>query len=164
MRTPQKNLTIFSSILYPGDSLNIHNRFYLSNKSGEQLLSLQTAIAMPKQQTQHSISQLIDEGKKYFLLQFEYARLTVTEKISLILGMMFLSLIVFVLAVGGSIYLSFALVYLLEPLLGIAASYALVGALFFLLAGAALLFKKAIILNPITRFISRVLLNDNDAE
>ncbi len=128
------------------------------------MLSPQTAIVMPNHQTNHSISQLWEEGKRYFLLHIDYARLTATEKISIILGMSFLSLIVLILSVGGGIYLSFALVYLLEPLLGIAASYALVGALFLLLAGAVVVFRKFFILNPITRFISRLLLNNNNSE
>ncbi len=119
---------------------------------------------MSNHQTSHSILHLWDEIKRYFLLHIDYARLTAAEKISVILGMSFLFLIVLVLSVGGGIYLSFALVYLLEPLLGITASYALVGVLFLLLAGTTILFRKQLILNPITRFISRVLLNDNDTE
>ena len=42
-------------------------------------------------------------------------------------------IIILVLAVGAGIYLSFALVYLLEPLVGIVGSYALLGALFLVL-------------------------------
>ncbi len=110
----------------------------------------------------NSILHLLEEGKQYFLLQFDYAKLTVTEKISVILGMSFLFFIVLILSLGGGIYLSFALVHLLKPLLGLAASYAVVGLFFLVLAGITIIFRRHLILNPITRFISRVLLNDDD--
>ena len=64
------------------------------------------------------------------------------------------------MSVGAGIYLSFALVYLLEPLVGIVGSYAIVGAVFLLLIAIVILFKKKLILVPITRFISKVLLDN----
>lgn len=109
----------------------------------------------------NAFKRLFDECKKYISLQIDYAKLTATEKISVILGMSVLFIIILVLAVGAGIYLSFALVYLLEPLVGIVGSYALLGGLFLLLIAIVVIFKQRIILAPITRFISRVLL-DND--
>ena len=101
----------------------------------------------------NAFRKLFEEGKKYINLQIDYAKLTATEKISVILGMS-------VLSVGAGIYLSFALVYLLEPLIGIVGSYAIVGAVFLLLIAIVILFKKKLILVPITRFISKVLLDN----
>ncbi|WP_346696012.1 phage holin family protein [Barnesiella viscericola] len=113
--------------------------------------------------TENALKRLFDEGKKYLTLQIDYAKLTATENLSVILGMSVLFIIILVLAVGAGIYLSFALVYLLEPLVGIVGSYALLGALFLLLIALVVIFKQRLILAPITRFISRVLLdNDND--
>ena len=68
--------------------------------------------------------------------------------------------VILVLSVGAGIYLSFALVYLLEPLVGIVGSYAIVGAVFLLLIAIVILFKKKLILVPITHFISKVLLDN----
>ena len=68
--------------------------------------------------------------------------------------------VILVLSVGAGIYLSFALVYLLEPLVGIVGSYAIVGAVFLLLIAIVILLKKKLILVPITRFISKVLLDN----
>ena len=101
----------------------------------------------------NAFRKLFEEGKKYINLQIDYAKLTATEKISVILGIL-------VLSVGAGIYLSFALVYLLEPLVGIVGSYAIVGAVFLLLIAIVILFKKKLILVPITRFISKVLLDN----
>ena len=68
--------------------------------------------------------------------------------------------VILVLSVGAGIYLSFALVYLLEPLVGIVGSYAIVGAVFLLLIAIVILFKKKLILVPITRIISKELLDN----
>ena len=81
----------------------------------------------------NAFRKLFEEGKKYINLQIDYAKLTATEKISVILGMSVLFAVILVLSVGAGIYLSFALVYLLEPLVGIVGSYAIVGAVFLLL-------------------------------
>ena len=107
----------------------------------------------------NAFRKLFEEGKKYINLQIDYAKLTATEKISVILGMSVLFAVILVLSVGAGIYLSFALVYLLEPLVGIVGSYA-IGAVFLLLIAIVILFKKKLILVPITRFISKVLLDN----
>ena len=62
----------------------------------------------------NAFRKLFEEGKKYINLQIDYAKLTATEKISVILGMSVLFAVILVLSVGAGIYLSFALVYLLE--------------------------------------------------
>lgn len=108
----------------------------------------------------NAFRKLFEEVKKYINLQIDYAKLTATEKISVILGMSVLFAVILVLSVGAGIYLSFALVYLLEPLVGIVGSYAIVGAVFLLLIAIVILFKKKLILVPITRFISKVLLDN----
>ena len=108
----------------------------------------------------NAFRKLFEEGKKYINLQIDYAKLTATEKISVILGMSVLFAVILVLSVGAGIYLSFALVYLLEPLVGIVGSYAIVGAVFLLLIAIVILVKKKLILVPITRFISKVLLDN----
>ena len=104
----------------------------------------------------NAFRKLFEEGKKYINLQIDYAKLTATEKISVILGMSVLFAVILVLSVGAGIYLSFALVYLV----GIVGSYAIVGAVFLLLIAIVILFKKKLILVPITRFISKVLLDN----
>ena len=116
---------------------------------------------MNEPEENNAFRKLFGEIKKYINLQADYAKLTATEKISVILGMSVLFLVILVLSVGAGIYLSFALVYLLEPLVGIVASYAIVGAVFLLLIAIVILFKNKLILVPITRFISTVLLDDD---
>ena len=59
----------------------------------------------------NAFRKLFEEGKKYINLQIDYAKLTATEKISVILGMSVLFAVILVLSVGAGIYLSFALVY-----------------------------------------------------
>lgn len=112
----------------------------------------------------NAFRKLFEEGKKYINLQIDYAKLTATEKISVILGMSVLFAVILVLSVGAGIYLSFALVYLLEPLVGIVGSYAIVGAVFLLLIAIVILFKKnsywflSLVLSPKCYWIMKKLL------
>ena len=54
----------------------------------------------------NAFRKLFEEGKKYINLQIDYAKLTATEKISVILGMSVLFAVILVLSVGAGIYLS----------------------------------------------------------
>ena len=48
----------------------------------------------------NAFRKLFEEGKKYINLQIDYAKLTATEKISVILGMSVLFAVILVLSVG----------------------------------------------------------------
>ena len=108
----------------------------------------------------NAFRKLFEEGKKYINLQIDYAKLTATEKISVILGMSVLFAVILVLSVGAGIYLSFALVYFFEPLVGFVGSYVIVGSVFLLLIAIVILFRGELKLDPSARFISNVLLDN----
>ena len=57
-----------------------------------------TFTAMPETHD-NAFKRLIEEGKKYLTLQIDYAKLTATEKISVILGMSVLFLLILVVGV-----------------------------------------------------------------
>ena len=61
-------------------------------------------------------------------------------------------------------YLSFALVYLMEPYIGLMWSYAVLAGIALLCAVVVIVFRTPLIINPITRFLTKVLLSDNDKE
>ncbi len=118
------------------------------------------AIMAENNTTNITFRELLEQGKRYLNLHLDYVKLTAIEKLSIILGMSVLFSVILTLSVGAGIYLSFAVVYLLEPLVGIVAAYAIVGAVCLILIAVAAIFKRRLILDPITRFVSRVLLND----
>ena len=105
---------------------------------------------------------LLEEGRKYVELQIDYARLTGTEKLSVMGSTLIILILCMMLGAGAFFYFSFAVVYLLAPYVGLEWSYAIVGAFCLLLAGIILVFRKPMIINPVTRFLSRLLLDEPD--
>lgn len=119
---------------------------------------------MPDTDNRSSFRQIFEEGKKYLTLQFDYVKLTATEKISLIGSMTLVLILALIFMTGAMFYLSFALVYLMEPYIGLMWSYAVLAEIALLCAVVVIVFRTPLIINPITRFLTKVLLSDNDKE
>lgn len=119
---------------------------------------------MPDTDNRSSFRQIFEEGKKYLTLQFDYVKLTATEKISLIGSMTLVLILALIFMTGAMFYLSFALVYLMEPYIGLMWSYAVLAGIALLGAVVVIVFRTPLIINPITRFLTKVLLSDNDKE
>lgn len=119
---------------------------------------------MPDTDNRSSFRQIFEEGKKYLTLQFDYVKLTATEKISLIGSMTLVLILALIFMTGAMFYLSFALVYLMEPYIGLMWSYAVLAGIALLCAVVVIVFRTPLIINPITRFLTKVLLSDNDKE
>lgn len=119
---------------------------------------------MPDTDNRSSFRQIFEEGKKYLTLQFDYVKLTATEKISLIGSMTLVLILALIFMTGAMFYLSFALVYLMEPYIGLMWSYAVLAGIALLCAVVVIVFRTPLIINPITRFLTKVLLSDNEKE
>ena len=119
---------------------------------------------MPDTDNRSSFRQIFEEGKKYLTLQFDYVKLTATEKISLIGSMTLVLILALIFMTGAMFYLPFALVYLMEPYIGLMWSYAVLAGIALLCAVVVIVFRTPLIINPITRFLTKVLLSDNDKE
>ncbi|KAA6327724.1 hypothetical protein EZS27_023312 [termite gut metagenome] len=106
------------------------------------------------------LSELLEGAKKYLLLHVEYAKLSVVAQLTKLLSVLILTI---VLIIGGTVtlfYLSFTLVYILEPLTGGRASaFAVVAGIWFLLISIVVIFRNALIVRPVFRFLARLLLN-----
>jgi len=107
--------------------------------------------------------QLIAELKKFLTLQWDYSRLTATEKTTILLSSV--AFVAVIVLLGG-----YALHHLLTAL-----TIALAGALgsttwaHVIVAGVLVVvilfiaaFRKPLIINPIARFVSRLFLNPDD--
>ena len=79
-----------------------------------------------------SIAQLIEVLKDYVGVQKEYLKLDIIEKVVRLVTAMTLTIVLLILGVAVLFYLSFAVVYWIEPLTGTAWAFFLV-ALFFVL-------------------------------
>ena len=109
-------------------------------------------------QNVESIAQLIEVVKKYIVLQKEYVKLDVTEKLVRLLTALALTVIFFSLLAAVLFYLSLAVAHWLQPLVGIAMAYFIVAMAFLLLIIMFFVFRKAWIERPLVRFFGGIIL------
>lgn len=102
---------------------------------------------------------LMDSVKKLAGLYIENAKLTTTEKLTLLFSGIALCVGVMFLALIALVFIAIGIASLLENYIAPFWSYFIIAGLF-LIAIAVLIFCKAqIVENPIARFISRIFLN-----
>lgn len=110
--------------------------------------------------SEQNLNNLWTEIKTYFSLQIDYTRLTATEKLATILSMVALVGIALVLAVCAIFYLSFALVHYLSEVVGsMWGAHLIVAGIFILLLILLFVFRKPLVINPVARFITKVLID-----
>ena len=110
-----------------------------------------------------SIGKLLLEFKKYLELQKEFVKLDATEKMTVILSAI---LIVTVLLLLGSIvllFLTFALAYYLGDVLGsLSLGFGLISAFILLLTVIFYLNRNRMVIQPMARFITKLILTKED--
>jgi len=106
-----------------------------------------------------TIALLVDTVKKYLNVQGEYLKLNVIEKIVRLVTALTLTIVFVILGVAVLFYLSFALVYWLEPLTGTALAFFLMALLFGGLMIMVFIFRKSWIDRPLVRFLANLLLS-----
>lgn len=105
-----------------------------------------------------SIARLIEVVKDYVILQKEYTKLDIVEKLVRLLTAATFAIIMFVMVIAVLFYLSFAAVYWMAPFVGQAWAFAIV-ALFFLLALLLIAAnRKRWIEQPLVRILASILL------
>lgn len=107
-----------------------------------------------------NIRQLFLEFKKYLLLQKEYTKLEVTEKLSILLSTLILILLIIILGMMALFYLSFTIAYMLAPVVGgLFASFSIIAGFCILLIILLYVFRKALIINPMVKFLASLFLS-----
>ena len=106
-----------------------------------------------------SIAQLIEALKEYVGLQKEYLELNAIEKIVRLVTALTIAVVFIILGVAVLFYLSFAVVYWLEPLTGLGLAFFIVSLFFAVLLALVYIFRKSWIERPLVRFLANVLLN-----
>lgn len=102
--------------------------------------------------------------RKLAKLYVENVKLTAAEKISVILSAGVWLVVLLVLGVFALAFLSGALIELMSLLLPAWACYLSLVCLFVLIGVVVTVKKKRMIVDPITRFVSKVLLESDDVE
>lgn len=104
---------------------------------------------------------LWEEFKKFLRLQIDYTKLTAVEKVSLLLSAVAVAIVSGLLCACALFYLSFALACALEQWIGAEwAAYMIVGGVFAVLLLIVYAFRKQLIVNPVTRFVTRLFLDN----
>ncbi len=109
-----------------------------------------------------SVDALIETIKRYLHLRIEQVKFLGTEKLSVILAASVFLMVTILLAVIAVCYFSVALLQLLQSCVGLVWASVIMGVVMLLLICLIYLMRKRWILDPITRFLSRVLLDDKD--
>lgn len=108
-----------------------------------------------------NLQSLFMEVKKYIDLQKDYVKLDITHKLTILLSTLILILALIVLGMIALLYLSFTLVYILEPHVGgLTISYAIITGGILLMGILIYGLRKRLIIQPLTNFLVNLLLND----
>lgn len=105
-----------------------------------------------------TIHTLADLTKRLISLYIENVKLTAAEKLTVVMSAAVLLLVALVFGIFMLAFLSGACIELLALVLPAWASYAILGGFFLLLVVLVIAFRKHIIVNPIARFVSRLVL------
>ena len=106
-----------------------------------------------------SIVELVEALKEHVELQKEYLELNVIEKIVKLVTALTVAIVFVVLGVAVLVYLTFAIVYWMAPITGLALAYFLVALFFISLIILLCIFRKKWIEQPLVRFLANTLLN-----
>ena len=106
-----------------------------------------------------SIATLVETLRDYVVLQKDYLKYDVVEKLVRLSAALLLAFFIFGLVFAVVFYLSFALAYWLAPATGEAGGFAIVGGIYFLLLFLVYYKRKTWIEQPLVRTLTSILLD-----
>lgn len=117
----------------------------------------------PNNEPTHNFQQLYEEIKKYVVLQGEYVKVEIVEKMTILLSTLLIIGLIVVLAIAVLFYLCFALAYAIAPVVGsLSVSFVIISLLYVLLIFVLLTFRNKLIINPLVSFLSNLFLKDEN--
>ena len=105
------------------------------------------------------IKELLTQSVNWAKLEVEYLKLTAAEKIIILLSMMVIGIVVLILLLPAILMFLFALAQVFIGFMPVAVAYVCVGAIVLILLGLLVIFRKHLVINPVAKFISKVLLD-----
>ena len=100
------------------------------------------------------------ELKKYLTLQIDYAKLTTVEKLVVLLSAIAMVAVMLILGACVLFYLSFAVVFMLSDAIGSTwGAYLIVSGIFLVLMLVVYALRQKLILDPVSRFLTRLFLH-----
>ncbi len=112
-----------------------------------------------------SVKELFEEIKKYLVLQKEYTKLEITEKLTILFSALILIILFVILGMVALFFLLMALAYALVPLVGsLGASYLIIGIVYVVLILLVYLMRKKLIISPIVNFTANLFLGNSNTK
>ena len=106
------------------------------------------------------IKEILSSGINWAKLEIEYLKLTAAEKIIILVSMMVIGAVVLLLLLPAMLMFMFALAQVFVDIMPKAVAYVCVGGIVLILLGLLVLFRKQLVINPVAKFISKVLLEN----
>lgn len=112
-----------------------------------------------------NLQQLFAESKKYMELQMDYAKLELTEKLTILLSTLILVLILIILGMVALFYFSFTIAYVLAPHVGgLMVSFALITAFLLIIMALVYHYKQKLIVEPMVKFLANLFLKEDNKQ
>lgn len=112
-----------------------------------------------------NLQQLFAESKKYLELQVDYAKLELTEKLTILLSTLILVLILIILGMVALFYLSFTFAYVLAPYIGgLVGSFALITIFLLVIMSVVYHYRQKLIVAPMVKFLANLFLKDDQSQ
>ena len=109
---------------------------------------------------ENKYEELWAELKKYLTLQIDYAKLTTVEKLVVLLSAIAMVAVMLILGACVLFYLSFAVVFMLSDAIGSTwGAYLIVSGIFLVLMVGVYALRQKLILDPVSRFLTRLFLH-----
>lgn len=102
---------------------------------------------------------LVGQSKEWLRLEVEYYKLTAAEKFTVLMSSLIIGAICMFVGVICLVLFAFALVEVFKLFLSPALSFVCVGGIFLLLVVVLFLLRKPLLLNPIAKFITRLIIS-----
>lgn len=111
------------------------------------------------QEQPSAYARIYEEGKRLVSLEIENVRLLLTEKLTLLLGRIALVAVTFVVSSAALIFLSMSVADFLMRGLEPCWTYLIIGGFYVAIVVVIACFRRRLIVDPIARYISRVILD-----
>lgn len=108
------------------------------------------------------LREMITQGTNWAKLEIEYLKLTAAEKIIILISMMVIGAVCLLLILPVILMFLFALAQVFIGFMPKALAYITVGGILLLILGVILIFKKELVINPVAKFISKLLLDNQE--
>lgn len=105
------------------------------------------------------LQEMLSQSLNWAKLEVEYLKLTAAEKLIILVSMSVIGIVVLVFLLPVFIMLMFALAQVFIGFMPVALAYISVAGIVLLMLGILVLFRKQLVINPVAKFISRVLLD-----